>query len=141
MLKKSYKYSLLFVICSLSLVLVAAGFLSVSQWLQAGDAPGKAAAIIVLAGCPARAVYSADLYKQGAAPEVYVSRPVREHGLKMLEEFDIYIPRAEEIYKQILLKKGVPESHVHVFGTASVSTFEEAEVIKVLSAARTAISL
>lgn len=128
-MKSSRKYLFLLIACSLTVAVIAAGFLSVGSWLEAGDAPEKAEALIVLAGEPARAVYSADLYNQGFAHNVYVSRPVRERGHKMLEEYGIFILRAEDIYKQILVKKGVPESSIHFFGKASVSTVEEAEII------------
>lgn len=73
-------------------------FFGIGHWLQAG-------ALIVLVGDPARAVYSADLYNQGYADSVNISRPVRERGKKTLEDYGIFIPKAEDIYKQILVKK------------------------------------
>ena len=45
----------------------------------------------------------------------------------MLDDLGIFIPRAEDIDKQILLKKGVHEQNIHFFGQSSLSTIQEAE--------------
>ena len=74
-----------FLRCALTLALVvtaAAFFLAgiawfAAGWLSASDKLVKSDQILVLAGEPARFLYGADLYRQGYAPEVYVSRPVR----------------------------------------------------------------
>lgn len=101
-------------------------------WLLNSDNPQKADAIVVLAGNPTRAFYAADLYLKGHAPEVYISKPIRLHHEKLLDELGVPFPYAEEIYRQVLLKKGVPDSHIQVFGKSSISTVEEAEAIKEL---------
>ena len=102
-------------------------FYFAGYWLKGDEKPVKSDAIIVLAGEPTRSFYAADLYNSGYAPAVYISIPIREHGLKMLDDLGIFIPRMEDIYKQILLKKGVPEQNIHFFGQSSLSTVQEAE--------------
>ena len=102
-------------------------FYFAGYWLKGDEKPVKSDAIIVLAGEPTRSFYAADLYNSGYAPAVYISIPIREHGLKMLDDLGIFIPRMEDIYKQILLKKGVHEQNIHFFGQSSLSTVQEAE--------------
>lgn len=97
-------------------------------WLKVDEKPVKSDAIIVLAGTPTRAFYAADLYRQGYAPQVFVSRPMRDYSLKMLDEIGVSFPRQEEVDKEVLLKKGVHEKNIHFFGQSSLSTIQEAEV-------------
>jgi len=117
----------LFVIC---LLLIGGRF--IGYWLQYSDRPEKSDAIIVLAGNPTRAFYAADLYLKGYAPEIYISKPIRSHHERLLDELGVPFPYAEEIYKQVLLKKGVSDSHIQIFGKSSISTVEEAAAIKEL---------
>lgn len=112
--------------------LTSIGLVFAGYWLQSGDTPVQSDAIIVLAGEPARAFYAADLYHDGYAPQVYISKPVREHSVRMLDDAGIPFPRAEDIYRLILLKKGVPAQDIHIFGEALVSTVDEAEAINKL---------
>jgi uncharacterized SAM-binding protein YcdF (DUF218 family) len=101
-------------------------------WLLNSDNPQEADAIVVLAGNPTRAFYAADLYVKGYAPKIYISKPIRLHHERLLDELGVISPYAEDIYRQVLLKKGVPDSHIQVFGKSSISTVEEAEAIKEL---------
>jgi uncharacterized SAM-binding protein YcdF (DUF218 family) len=104
-------------------------FFNVGSWLKSSDGPVKSDAIIVLSGPPSRSFYAADLYTNGYAPEVYISKPIREQELKMLDDLKVFMPRAEDIYKQILIKKGVPEGNIHFLGQSSLSTIDEGEEI------------
>jgi len=101
-------------------------------WLQDSDTPERSDAVIVLAGNPTRAFFAADLFLKGYAPKIYISRPIRLHHEQLLDELGVPFPYAEDIYRQVLLRKGVPDSHIQVFGKSSISTLEEAEVIKKL---------
>lgn len=83
----------------------------------------------MLGGEPLRAFYAADLYRMGYAGHVYVSRPRVSRTIRMLEEIGVPFPHEEELYRQILEKKGVPERNIHIFGKSSMSTVEEAEVL------------
>jgi uncharacterized SAM-binding protein YcdF (DUF218 family) len=103
-------------------------FYFAGYWLKGNEKPVKSDVIIVLAGEPTRSFYAADLYNSRYAPAIYISIPIREHGLKMLDDLGIFIPRMEDIYKQILLKKGVHEKNIHFLGQSSLSTVQEAEV-------------
>jgi uncharacterized SAM-binding protein YcdF (DUF218 family) len=114
-----------FILCIICFFVMA--FYFAVYWLKGDEKPVKSDAIIVLAGALTSTFYAADLYNSGYAPVVYISIPIREHGLKMLDDLGIFIPRAEDTYKQILLKKGVHEQNIHFFGQSSVSTVQEAE--------------
>lgn len=97
--------------------------------LLSGDEPKKSDAIIVLAGEPLRALYAADLYNKGFSPKVYISLPAREHTMLVLDSIGIVLPRQEEIYRQVLLKKGVPDKDIYFFGNSSISTADEADAL------------
>lgn len=99
-------------------------------WLQVSDTPQRSDAIIVLAGDPLRALYAADLFNQHYAPQVYVSKPVRHPSNQMLDKMKIVVLRDEEIYRQVLLRKGVPYGVIHLFGHALLNTIEESEAVK-----------
>jgi uncharacterized SAM-binding protein YcdF (DUF218 family) len=115
---------------AIGLLLIGVRF--IGCWLQYSDKPEKSDAIIVLAGNPTRAIYAAEPYLKGSAPKIYISRPVRRHREKLLDELGVYFPYAEEVYRQVLLKKGVPDSDIRIFGKSSISTVEEAAAIKEL---------
>lgn len=97
-----------------------------SSWLSVSDELVKADVMVILAGDPARAIFAAELFLQGYAKEIYISKPQRLPSLKKLDEIGVFYPRHEEIYKQVLMKKGVPESVIRFFGHASISTADEA---------------
>ncbi|MEI7636297.1 MAG: YdcF family protein [Syntrophus sp. (in: bacteria)] len=113
---------LLCIVCFFVTALFFAGY-----WLQRDEKPIKSDAIIVLAGTPTRSFYAADLYRQGYAPQVYISRPMRDRSLEMLDKIGVSFPRQEEVDKEVLLKKGVHEHNIHFFGQSSLSTIQEAE--------------
>jgi uncharacterized SAM-binding protein YcdF (DUF218 family) len=110
----------------LLLALVVSFLVGAAAWLRAPEAPAKSDVIVVLAGSVERAYYAADLYRQGFAPLVLVSRPEREAGQRMLDELGIDSPAEEDVNVQVLQSKGVPHEHIRVIGFGSRSTFEEA---------------
>jgi uncharacterized SAM-binding protein YcdF (DUF218 family) len=128
-MKKLIRRLLVFCSCIMALfLLLCLAVIASGNWLLAGmDKPAKAEAIVILAGEPSRAIYAAELFKQGFAPVVYISRPIRVSSLKLLDELGVVTPLAEEINRQVLLKKGVPDAAIRFFGQASLSTVEEAE--------------
>lgn len=69
------------------LVLVA-GLFAGAGGLTSNE-PVPADMVVVLAGAPERAFYAADIYRQGYAPMVFVSRPMKENGQAMLNKLGI----------------------------------------------------
>lgn len=114
----------------LLLALVVSFLAGAAAWLRAPEAPAKSDVIVVLAGSVERAFYAADLYRQGFAPLVLVSRPEREGGQRMLQELGIDLPAEEDVNMQVLQRKGVPHEHIRVIGAGSRSTFEEALAVR-----------
>jgi uncharacterized SAM-binding protein YcdF (DUF218 family) len=112
------------------LALAAVGLLFAGDWLRAADAPAHADAIVVLAGAPERAMYAADLLRQGYAPVVYVSRPARERGHRTLEQFGIVLPDEEHVNRTILQKRGVADQYIRVYVKPSINTLDEARAAR-----------
>lgn len=124
---------LLAVFGAVSLLLLVFGLLSLffaGQWLRAGDPLAKVDAMVVLAGAPERAMYAADLFGQGFASTVYVSRPARERGHRKLEEFGIVLPSEEFVNRTILNKRGVADTYIQVFSRGSINTMDEARTLR-----------
>jgi len=112
----------------LGLALGAGLVLTAGWWLRMDDAPKKVEAIVILAGEPRRAIHAADLYHQGLAPLVYVSRPHHEPP-QALCDLGFDCPRQEEQMLRVLAAKGVPPEAVRVYGHDVLSTVEEAEAL------------
>lgn len=99
------------------------------RWLVVDDVLRPAEAIVVLNGNPARAVRAAELYHRGLAPAVWVGRPESRLPQAVLDLGIAYVPEEQE-YRAILLKLGVPDSAIHLYGHGHVSTVEEAEDLR-----------
>jgi uncharacterized SAM-binding protein YcdF (DUF218 family) len=113
----------------LGLALGAGLVLTAGWWLRMDDAPKKADAIVILAGDARRAIFAADLYKQGLAPVIYVSRPLHEPP-QALCDLGFDCPRQEDQMLRVLAAKGVPLDAIRVYGRDLMSTVEEAEQLK-----------
>lgn len=130
----------LLVLCGVLLAMVLAsgvGFYFAATWLLQSDPVERADAIIVLAGDMRRSLHAADLFRQGYAPQVLVSRPARDAKEKVLDRMAVPFPRAEDINVEVLRRGGVPLDRIEVFGEASVSTFDEALVLNKRFSGRT----
>lgn len=117
-------------LAGLSVLLGAAGLYFAGDWLVLDEQPARSDAIVLLSGGMARPLYGADLYHRGYAPVIYVSRPKPDALVPRLERLGIRLPRHEDLYKEILLKKKVPEEAITFFSDGHVSTVEEAESLK-----------
>jgi uncharacterized SAM-binding protein YcdF (DUF218 family) len=126
----SFVFQTLVFLGFLFILLGAVGLFFAGEWLVLDEQPTKSDAIVLLSGGMARPLYGADLYQSGYAPKVYVSRPVVDEQVLHVERLGIHIPRNEERYKQILLRKGVPEEAITFYSQGHVSTVEEAESLK-----------
>lgn len=110
------------------LVLVLVAFLGVGRWLVVEDPLAKARAIAVLSGrMPMRALEAAKLYREGYAPEVWLTHTAEPgESLKAMG-----IPfEGEEVYSaRVLIHEGVPAEAVHVLDPPIVNTADEVRVI------------
>lgn len=114
-------------------VAAVAGTLFVpAPWLSSADEPVPSSAIVVLGGDPSRALAAADLHRQGLAPRVLVSAPIRLRSELRLEAAGVVKPREEDLARQVLLARGVPESAIGIFGRDLSSTLDEARALHTL---------
>ncbi len=104
---------------------VGAAALRASDWLAADDVPRPATAIVVLGEEPTRALAGADLYRDGIAPRVLLSVPMRSKRQLRLAQEGIAVPWFEETGALLLAKHGVPRDAIDTFGEALKSTYAE----------------
>jgi uncharacterized SAM-binding protein YcdF (DUF218 family) len=116
------------ILCSaiLALLLLAAVevFRGLGSWLVKEDPLEPADAIVVLSGSmPYRAVEAAQIYRQGLAPQVWLTRPsgpgedFQRLGLEYTDE--------ETYNAEVLEKLGVPANSIHVLPDEIVNTQDE----------------
>lgn len=115
---------LLFVSGCVGLVLAAMIFFGIGRWLVVEDPLAKAQAIVVLSGAmPVRAVEAAKLYREGYAPEIWLTHSA-EPG-KTLEEMGIPFFGEDHYNKLVLIHEGVPAEAIHVLDAPIVNTVDE----------------
>ncbi len=112
-------------------ILVLILFFGVGRWLVVEDLLEKARAIAVLSGrMPLRAIEAAKLYRQGYAPEVWLTHS-SEPG-ETLKGMGISFAGEDYYTARVLVHEGVPPEAIHVLEPPVVNTADE---IKVLAAA------
>ena len=110
------------------LVLAGVIFLGVGRWLVVEDPLVKATAIVVLSGAmPLRAVEAAKLYREGYAPEIWLTHS-REPG-ETLEELGIPFSGEDHYNKLVLIHEGVLAEAIHVLEPRIVNTADEIKVV------------
>jgi uncharacterized SAM-binding protein YcdF (DUF218 family) len=113
-------------------VLLAAGiivFRGIGKWLIVEDPLERADVIVVLSGkIPARAIEAAQIYKQGFAPEVWVTHP--DGPKEALAQLGIDYTDEDAYSAEILEKLGVPTSAIHILPNPILNTEEELETVK-----------
>ncbi len=103
-------------------------FFHLGRWLIVEDPLQNAAAIAVLSGrMPNRALEAAKVYKQGYAPQVWLTHSM-EPGATLSR---LSVPyQGEEVYDRlILIQEGVPESAIHVLDPPILNTVDEMATI------------
>ncbi len=129
------------VIGFLSLLVFLFGAISLyfaGRWLVLDEPPVKADFIVLLGGDLSRPLYGADLYHQGYANRIAISRPAPPPQTDNLRQIGIYLPRQDEQYREVLRRKGVPTSAIETFGDANLSTVQEAETLRAFLGDRSA---
>jgi uncharacterized SAM-binding protein YcdF (DUF218 family) len=101
----------------------------VSWWIDCADRPARSDIIVVLGGGFSRPIYAADLYRQGLAPQVWISRIQPDEGESLVRSLGIALPRETDINHAILRKKGVPEEAIRLYGQDVDSTRDEADAV------------
>jgi uncharacterized SAM-binding protein YcdF (DUF218 family) len=115
------------VVCS-TLLLAIVMFLGVGRWLVVEDPLVKARAIAVLSGgMPLRAMEAAKLYREGYAPEIWLTHS-SEPG-ETLGQLGISFAGEDYYNTRILIHEGVPPQAIRVLETPIVNTADEIKVI------------
>jgi uncharacterized SAM-binding protein YcdF (DUF218 family) len=124
--------TLAFLIALIVSAMVVAGFAwFAASWLSIGDAPVKADRMLILSGDPLRAIYAAELYRDGFAKEIYLTRTMNSKRTRTYEEMGFTFPRLEDVSRAILVKKGVDERDIHMLDAQQVlSTADEANAVR-----------
>ena len=126
--RRSRKLGIVAVVVCSALFLVIVMFLGVGRWLVVKDPLAKARAIAVLSGgMPIRAMEAAKLYRQGYAPEIWLTHS-SEPGATLGEMGISFV--GEDYYStRVLIHEGVPPGAIHVLETPIVNTADEIKVI------------
>jgi uncharacterized SAM-binding protein YcdF (DUF218 family) len=119
------------VLCTAALGIIVAGvvaFRGVGRWLIREDPLAHADAIVVLSGgMPYRAEGAADLYRQGYAPEVWLTRP--ETPSPSLAAMGIHFVGEEEYSREVLIHEGVPSASIRILPDTIIDTEQEIDEI------------
>jgi uncharacterized SAM-binding protein YcdF (DUF218 family) len=103
-------------------------FVNVGKWLVREDPLQNAAAIAVLSGrMPDRALEAARIYKQGYAPEVWLTHSTEPGG--SLAKFSLQYVGEDSYDKLLLIHEGVPESAIHILDPPVENTADEMATI------------
>lgn len=109
-------------------VVVAITLAFAGRWLAAtSEKPVAADFIVVLAGSHDRTLYAADLYHQGIARRVTLSRPIPEPVHNRLAALGVKFMREEDVQLEILSRLNVPQGQIDFLPGMARNTRDEAE--------------
>ena len=110
-----------------SLLLGLLIFLGIGRWLVVEDPLGKVKGIVVLSGAmPVRAIEAARLYREGYAPEVWLTHS-REPA-DTLQKMGIPFASEDHYNTLVLIHEGVPAEAIHILEPPIVNTADEVRV-------------
>jgi uncharacterized SAM-binding protein YcdF (DUF218 family) len=110
--------------------LVPWGLGALGRWLVVADPLDKAAAVVVLAGgMPFRPMEAAALYRDGWAPEVWLTREEHRPTDEALSRLGIPVVREHEYSRQVLVRSGVPDSAIRLLDGGVVNTVDEVKLV------------
>jgi uncharacterized SAM-binding protein YcdF (DUF218 family) len=103
-------------------------FRGAGRWLIVADPLERSDAIVVLSGgLPYRAIEAAKIYRQGMAPQVWLTRAPNPSAV--LNEMGISFASEETYNHEILVHQGVPEAAIQTLPPEIVNTAEEERAI------------
>jgi len=128
--KKGRRIVVILIIIGLVAALGGAGVGTVGYWLVVADPLENAQAIVVLSGhLPFRAMEAASIYRNGRAPEVWLTREIRPSREAALAKLGIQFVRGQTYNKQVLQKLGVPADAIRLLNKGVRNTEEEVQLI------------
>jgi uncharacterized SAM-binding protein YcdF (DUF218 family) len=106
----------------------AIAFRHLGKWLVVEDPLQHADAIAVLSGSmPFRAIEAAEIYRQGLAPEVWLTRSSGPTDL--MARLGLEYTNEETYNAEVLIKLGVPADAIHVLPDPILNTEDEVRLI------------
>lgn len=103
--------------------------IGMGEYLITKDSLEKADAIVVLSGSvPDRILEAVDIYEQGYAPLIVLTKEEEREGYERLLRLGIKIPEGHELNEMIARKLGVPGSSITIVDGRADSTYTEAQV-------------
>jgi uncharacterized SAM-binding protein YcdF (DUF218 family) len=103
-------------------------FFHAGLWLVREDPLEQSQAIVVLSGgLPDRALGAAQIYRDGYAKEVWLTRPMQP-GASM-EELHLPYAGEEEYSRMVLIEKGVPTAKIRILKPRILNTADELRVV------------
>ncbi len=111
-------------------VLLPWGVSGLGQWLVEADPLEPAKAIVVLSGrVPFRAMEAAAIYREGLAPEVWLTREAVSPEEQALQRLGVAVVRGEAYNREVLERLGVKPQAIHLLGDEVWNTVDEARLI------------
>lgn len=116
----------------LGLILIAStwGLMSIGRWLVVADPLEPARAIVVFSGhLPFRAMEAAEIYRQGFAPEVWLTRPLLPQEEKALARLGVTVIGEATYNERVLQILGVPAHAIRTLKKPILNTEQEVLLI------------
>jgi uncharacterized SAM-binding protein YcdF (DUF218 family) len=112
----------------LLLAVALGGLAHLGHWLVVEDPLAPSRAIVVLSGrMPYRAMEAAGIYRQGFAPEVWLTHV--EGATKIMAQLGIRYTSEEDYDRAVLERLGVPPQSIRVLAGPTVNTEDEVRTI------------
>ncbi len=106
------------------------GLSLLGRWLVIADPLDHARTIVVLSGhIPFRAMEAASIYRQGWAPEVWLTKTEETTEETALERVGIHVTSEQTYNREVLERLGVPESAIRLLDIGARNTVGELKVI------------
>jgi uncharacterized SAM-binding protein YcdF (DUF218 family) len=111
-------------------VLLPWGASGIGQWLMVADPLEPAKAIVVLSGrVPFRAMEAASIYRQGLAPEVWLTKEVVRPEEQALGRLGVAVVRDEVYNRAVLERLGVKPEVIRLLGEGIWNTVDEMRIV------------
>jgi len=112
----------------------ASGVAGIGRFLAREQPLEKADAIFVFAGTLAeRPLEAGDLFREGYAPRIVVTRATRDQATFQLEKRGVRIPTEDDLSREVLLQLGVPAAALIMPSFVHDNTGEEARTLRELA--------
>jgi uncharacterized SAM-binding protein YcdF (DUF218 family) len=111
-------------------VLLWWGASGIGQWLMVADALEPAKAVVVLSGrVPFRAMEAASIYREGLAPEVWLTREVVRPEEQALDRLGVAVVRDEVYNRAVLERLGVKPGAIRLLAPGIWNTVDEMRLV------------